>query len=431
MKKQMTHLRLLQLFALASVLVLISVFAIACGAADEPDEPAAERPTAAPQPTAAPTAMAEEATEAPEATEAMAPTPAPGEPTEEPTRVPTPTPAPTLEAVSDEVFELKFTSPVSPPPFLLSEIQKWWADEVERRSNGRIVWTDFYWSGALTKPGETLEAIEVGLADAGAVIYPYYPGKLPLGNFTYAVPFGPGDPATILEASVAMFDTVPGLKEEVENYNLIFLMPSVIDTYNLTSKEPIVNFEDFDGIKIASIGSYHPRILESAGATAIAMPVGERYQALQTGVIEAEFLPWDVSFAYKYHDFNKHITWVDMGSAMPVGLGINRDVWDGLPADLQQLMIDVADEAVVYNATLILERRNEALKEWEALGIIRHEMPDEERTKWANALDDIPGNWIAEMEDKGLPGRDVMVGYLDLLEQMGHTFPRQWAADYR
>ena len=420
----MLNLRLFQILTSASILVLICMFAVACGGAAEPEETTSEQPTAAPQATEAPTAMTE-ATEAPEPTEAMASS------EEEPTRVPTPTPAPTLEAVSDEVFELKFTSPVSPPPFLLSEIQKWWADEVERRSNGRIVWTDFYWSGALTKPGETLEAIEVGLADAGAVIYPYYPGKLPLGNFTYAVPFGPGDPNVILDATIQVFEEVPGLRQEVENYNLVFLMPSVIDTYNLTSKEPIVNFEDFDGIKIASIGSYHPRILESAGATAIAMPVGERYQALQTGVIEAEFLPWDISHAYKYHDFNKHITWVDMGAAMPVGLGINRDVWDSLPADLQQLMKDVADEAVDLNASLILERRNIAIDDWEALGITRHDMPDEERTKWANALEDIPGNWIGEMEDKGLPGRDVMIGYIEILEELGHTFPREWAADFR
>jgi len=422
----MLNSRMLQVISFASILVLICMFAVACGS-DEPEATAVPEPTAmAEEPTAMaeePTAMAE--SEAPEPTEAMM------ESEEEPTRVPTPTPAPTLEAVTDEVFELKFTSPVSPPPFLLSEIQKWWADEVARRSNGRIVWTDFYWSGALTKPGETLEAIEVGLADAGAVIYPYYPGKLPLGNFTYAVPFGPGDPDVILEATVKVFDDVPGLRQEVENYNLVFLMPSVIDTYNLTSKEPIVNFEDFDGIKIASIGSYHPRILESAGATAIAMPVGERYQALQTGVIEAEFLPWDISHAYKYHDFNKHITWVDMGAAMPVGLGINRDIWDSLPADLQQLMIDVADEAVDLNASLILERRNIAIDEWEELGITRHDMPDEERAKWANALEDIPGNWIGEMEDKGLPGREVMIGYIKILEELGHTFPRQWAADYR
>ena len=113
------------------------------------------------------------------------------------------------------------------------------------------------------------------------------------------------------------------------------------------------------------------------------MPVADRYQALQTGVIEAEFLPWDISHAYKYHDFNKHITWVDMGAAMPVGLGINKDTWDSLPDDLQQLMLEVADEAVQLNASLIVERRHAALAEWEELGITRHDMADEDRAQWA------------------------------------------------
>lgn len=334
-------------------------------------------------------------------------------------------------AAPAEVFKLKFTSPVAPPPFLLSEVYKWWADEVQARSDGRIEWTDFYWLGALTKAGETIEAIQVGLADAGMAVYPYYPGKLPLGNFTYAVPFGPGDPKMILEATRRLYDTVPALRAEIERYNIKFILPSVIDTYNLTSKSPIVTFEDFDGIKIASIGSYHPKILEAAGATAIAMPVAERYQALQTGVIEAEFLPWDISYTYKYQDYNKHATFVDMGSAMPVGVGVNKDLWNQLPQDLRDLMLQVADEAADRNASLIAERRQEAIAGFEEAGVELHEMSAEDKTKWANALEDIPANWIKEMEEKDLPGEAVMVGYLDILEELGHVFPRKWAAEYR
>ena len=104
------------------------------------------------------------------------------------------------ETVPAQVFKLKFSSPLAPPPFLISETQKWWADEVAARSDGRIEFTDFYWAGALTKGGETLEAVEVGIVDVGIVTYPYYAGKLPLGNFSYAVPFGSGDPAMILQA---------------------------------------------------------------------------------------------------------------------------------------------------------------------------------------------------------------------------------------
>ncbi len=336
----------------------------------------------------------------------------------------------TLPAAAQKPMKLKFTSPLAPPPFLISETAKWWADEVAKRSGGRIEW-EFFWMGALTKAGEELEAVEIGLAQVGNVAAPYYAGKLPLNNWTYAVPFGPGDPKVILDAAKQLYRDVPELVAELEQYNQKPLIPMVIDTYNLTSKRPIVTFEAFKGVKIASIGAYHPKILKAAGASAIHMPVAERYTALQTGVIEAEFLPWDISFAYKYHDYNKHATWVNMGAAMPTMLTVNMDFWKKLPKDLQDLMLEVAEEATQRNADLINTRREAAIKGFEAAGVKVHKMPFEERVKWANALTDIPGEWIKEMEKKKLAGRQVMGHYLDLLEKLGHKFPRKWAADYR
>jgi TRAP-type C4-dicarboxylate transport system substrate-binding protein len=336
----------------------------------------------------------------------------------------------TLPAFAQKPMKLKFTSPLAPPPFLISETSKWWADEVAKRSAGRITW-EFFWMGALTKAGEELEAVEIGLAQVGNVAAPYYAGKLPLSNWTYAVPFASGDPKVILDATKQLYRDVPELAAELEQYNQKVLIPMVIDTYNLTSIRPIVTFADFKGVKIASIGAYHPKILQAAGASAIHMPVAERYTALQTGVIEAEFLPWDISFSYKYQDYNKHATWVDMGAAMPTMLTVNLDFWKKLPKDLQDLMLQVAEEATQRNADLIKSRREAAIAGFEAAGVTMHEMSFEERVKWANALTDIPAEWIAEMEGKKLAGRQVMVRYLTLLEEMGHKFPRQWAADSR
>ena len=159
--------------------------------------------------------------------------------------------APTPKAA---VMKLKFTSPLTPPPFLISETAKWWADEVARRSGGRIEW-EFFWMGALTKAGEELEAVQVGLAQVGSIAAPYYAGKLPLNNWTFAVPFGPGDAKMILEATRRLYNEVPELKGELERYNQKILIPMVIDTYSLTSKRPIIKFEDFKGLKIASIGA--------------------------------------------------------------------------------------------------------------------------------------------------------------------------------
>ena len=91
----------------------------------------------------------------------------------------------TLPALAQKPMKLKFTSPLAPPPFLISETAKWWADEVAKRSGGRIEW-EFFWMGALTKAGEELEAVEIGLAQVGTVAAPYYAGKLPLNNWSSA-----------------------------------------------------------------------------------------------------------------------------------------------------------------------------------------------------------------------------------------------------
>jgi len=120
-----------------------------------------------------------------------------------------------------------------------------------------------------------------------------------------------------------------------------------------------------------------------------------------------------------------------MGGAAPVGLGVNKDTWNSLPRDLQQLMLDVADEAADRSIALIKERTEEAKAGFEEAGVTFHEMPFAEKEKWAQALSDIPGDWIEEMEGKGLAGKKTMIGYLNLLEEAGHEFPRTWAADYR
>jgi TRAP-type C4-dicarboxylate transport system substrate-binding protein len=158
----------------------------------------------------------------------------------------------------------------------------------------------------------------------------------------------------------------------------------------------------------------------------------ELYTSLQTGVIDGVFLPWDISAGYNLQDIAEHACFVDMGGTVDIALTINQDTWNGLPADLRELMLAVGEEASKERlAELLLQRRQEAIEAFDAAGITRAEMPFEEKVRWAEALDDMPGDWIDEMEEKGLAGKKVMVRYLEILDEMGHQFPRQWAAAHR
>ena len=54
------------------------------------------------------------------------------------------------------------------------------------------------------------------------------------------------------------------------------------------------------------------------------------------------------------------------------------------------------------------------------------EFSDEQRAKWANKLPNIPMEWAASMEEKGLPGKMVVKAYLEGLRKRGVKLVRDW-----
>src|SRR3990170_8129800 len=238
----------LMLFGIMALLLFLPLVAAACAGA---------KPTPAPTPPPAAT-----------------PTPAPT-----PVATPTPPPPPAVKPVT-----IKVTSPF--PATLPAVVAvKWWGDELEKRSGGRLKF-EYFWFGALTKAGEELEATETGISQVSTLTFPYYPTKLPLGNFTYAVPFSTTDTRLLSKIVMDMYDTIPALRAEVEKYNQKYVFPTMLSNYDIQSRKPVQTLEDLKGVKIASIGAYHPRWLQAVGAAPIAMPVAERFAALQTGVID-------------------------------------------------------------------------------------------------------------------------------------------------
>jgi len=53
-------------------------------------------------------------------------------------------------------------------------------------------------------------------------------------------------------------------------------------------------------------------------------------------------------------------------------------------------------------------------------------LSDAERVRWANKLPNVPMEWAASMEEKGLPGKAVLQGYLNGLRARGVKLVRDW-----
>ena len=115
---------------------------------------------------------------------------------------------------------------------------------------------------------------------------------------------------------------------------------------NFTSNKPLENLDSFDGQKFRVMDS---KILieqfDALGASAIALPFGELYTSLQTGVVDGQENPLDTIQRMKFHEVQKHLVISEHGAMEDVAL-FNPTWWNSLPAEYQKVITDAFAEVV-------------------------------------------------------------------------------------
>jgi len=134
---------------------------------------------------------------------------------------------------------------------------------------------------------------------------------------------------------------------------------------NFTSNKPLNNIDDFKGQKFRVMDS---KILieqfKALGAYAIALPFGELYTSLQTGVVDGEENPLDTIQRMKFYEVQKNLVISEHGAMMDVVL-FNQAWWNKLPKEYQEIITDAFAEVVPD----LLKHKAEAIKN--ALEIIK------------------------------------------------------------
>jgi TRAP-type C4-dicarboxylate transport system substrate-binding protein len=316
-----------------------------------------------------------------------------------------------------------------PPVFLwvktLSEVFIPAVNKALEGTGHSISWTEAY-GGTLAKVGGELEAMEDGLAQIGIVSSLFEPSLLSLQNVSYVVPFGSPDVDVVFDAVDQMHDEIPAMRKLWEDHDLEYLSGGFgIEDYMLMTKFPVRTLADLQGRKINAPG---PAVnwLKNTGAVGVSGNLTTYYNDLQTGVTEGVIVFPTAASAAKLHEQAPHITLTHFGAQYAGAIVAKKSWFDPLPEEVKTaIRAGVAEFAKAYRSGL--EQRvgasMEAMKEG---GAEVFEFPEEERKAWANALPNLPMEWAAEQEAKGLPGMTVVKTYLDKLRAAGTELPRQW-----
>lgn len=332
------------------------------------------------------------------------------------------------DASADKPIRLKLASVSAPSGQVLdSDGVQWWMDKVTERTKGRVTFETF-WGSSLAAPVAHLDILQKGMVDIILGCRIYTPGKTPLGPYHYVIPFGPTDMNIVNKATRQIYEEIPAFREELAKQNAILIANFVTMPYDVISKTPVTSLADMKGKKIGLIGQYFGRWAKAAGLVPVVAPMSERYNLLQSGVTEMDFHPITHMNAFKVQELARNYVKVEAMVGAPWDLLFNLEKFKSLPPDIQKIMLDAGKEAETAMASeLAAKWRTKILSAWKAQGVTFSEFPAEERAKWAALVEDIPSEWALEMEQKGLPGWQIMTRYQEITAELGYKWPRKWA----
>lgn len=289
-----------------------------------------------------------------------------------------------------------------------------------------INWTEAY-GGTLAAVGGELDAIEDGLAEVAIVPTVFLPTKLPLQNVTYNTPFGPADPALVMEVMDSLHDTIPGMSESWHAYDAEYLGGGfALDNYLLMTNFPVRSIDDLAGHRIAAPG---PAVnwLEGTGAVGVAGNLTTYYNDIQTGVFDGVIVFATAAAPARLNEVAPYVTVTDFG-AQYAGALVANQTWFADQPEAVQAALRAGAEA--YTAAYVAEQATRVTAAMAAIApdaAHLHVLSAEERARWAAALPDIAGTWAANADGLGLPGTEALTAYVGALQAAGASLGRDWS----
>jgi TRAP-type C4-dicarboxylate transport system substrate-binding protein len=310
--------------------------------------------------------------------------------------------------------------------------EDYFGNEIKKRvaeRTGHDIIFNFAFSGTIAKHGEVLEAVEKGFLDFGMITYPFEPAKLYLHSFGYFIPFSSADVLKVTQVTLDLYDNISVMKTIFEEkYRQKWLTTFAIDSYQLITQHPWKSIEELAGRKIGGAG---PNLawIKAANATPIQSKLSEMYTSAQTGVFEGIIMMNDATLGYKLYEPCPYVALVDFGANPAAGITMNLKKFNSMPKEVQKIIREVAREYSFEVAKGTMSKRERTIEGLKKAGATVWEVPEAERTRWAEMMPNLPNQRAKEADNKGLPGSEFMRMFISEIEKTGYHFPRKWVID--
>lgn len=263
-----------------------------------------------------------------------------------------------------------------------------------------------HYASSLVPPREHLDAINLGLIEAGVTCMGYHPGKTPLAQ-VLELPFLLTED---IEANARILDAVfshPLIEAELALWKAKYFFLGVLPSFEFMGNSRIARVEDMKGVRMRISGA-NQILLEKFGAISVMMTPPETYTAIERGTIDMVGFPWTYAHgAYRIYEVSRFAT---EGMAMTGFACINLvsiDAWEALPERLKAMLPQLREEAV----RAMVAGYEEADRKYLPLFKQKLEVvpfPQSERERLIAASETVWREWAAERDAQGMPGTEIL-----------------------
>ena len=302
-----------------------------------------------------------------------------------------------------------------PATHLLTQAEMRMAKMIEEKTKGRVK-VEVYPAGQLFKGMELLKAVTSGACEMGTTPGAMFTGPIPLMD-VFDIPFMITNYADV----VKVWEGEPGdlLRKHLERIGIKTIAFSAYgENFSFCSHKPLTKPTDFKGLKIRCTG-LSAKVAAAIGGAPVAMPVGDTYDALSRGVVDASFASMEAAEGWKWAEVTKYIIESGaIGYTTSFFVVMNKKVWNSFDPDTKKIIEKINEEWIVKEGN-DWERIEKSGKEYAIkMGNKVTAFSKEEDEKVAKAVKPLLDDYVANMKKAGLPGDEALKFCLDELKKL-------------
>ncbi len=330
--------------------------------------------------------------------------------------------APALVGFAQQSITLKFHTFMAPLSNVWQSMHKPWMDKVEKESAGRIKFEAYPAMQLGGTAAQLYDQAKDGVVDIVWTLPGYTAGRFPRIE-AFELPFMMNNAEA---TSMALWDYLHTVAaDDFKDTRLLAVNvhgPGVLHT----KTKQIKSVADLRGLKIRGPSRPITKMLGYLGAVPVGMPLPSIPDALSKGTIDGCVLPWEVLPSIKAQELTRfHAEFEPAGGALYTAafvMAMNTKRYEGLAPDLKKI-IDNNSGLATSGWLGKTQQSNDPLGRKSATDrgntvsvVVGADAQDFKRKA---AL--VEGEWMADLDQRGLNGRQLRDTARQLIEKYGNT----------